>query len=69
MTLNYIRLWISTWENEFTLCRNYPQVTLEQGVVPVCIPQDFEILGWHTVEFNLPHGCGRQLFSRDRQLS
>ena len=35
------------WENEVTLCHNYFQVTIEQGVGPVCSPQDHEVPGWH----------------------
>ena len=27
------------WDNEVTLCHNYLQVTLEQGVVPVSSPE------------------------------
>ena len=35
------------WDNEVTLCHNYLQVTLEQGVVPVSSPRDHEVPGWH----------------------
>ena len=47
---------VSTWENEVTLCCNYLQVTLEQGVVPVSSPRDYEIPGWRPAGASLSHG-------------
>ena len=46
------------WENEVTLCHNYLQVTLEQGVVPVSSPRDHEVPGWRPAGASLSHGYG-----------
>ena len=55
------------WENEVTLCHNYLQVTLEQGVGPVCSPRDHEVPGWRPAGVSLSHGRGG-LFSLGWQL-
>jgi len=47
---------VSMWGNEVTLCHNYLQVTLEQGVVPVSSPRDYEIPGWRPAGVSLSHG-------------
>ena len=44
------------WDNEVTLCCNYLQVTLEQGVVPVSSPRDHEVLDWRPAGDSLSHG-------------
>ena len=59
---------VSTWDNEVTLCHNYLQVTLEQGVVPASSPRDHEIPGWRPAGVNLSYGW-EGLFSLGRQPS
>ena len=44
------------WANEVTLCHNYLQVTLEQGVAPVSSPRGHEVQGWRPVGASLSHG-------------
>ena len=43
------------WDNEVTLCHNYLQVILEQGVVPVSSPRGLEIPGWRPAGASLSH--------------
>ena len=47
---------VSTWDNQVTLCHNYLQVTLEQGVVPVSSPRGLEIPGRRPAGASLSHG-------------
>ena len=59
---------VSTWDNEVTLCCNYLQVTLEQGVVPISSPRDHEVPGWRPAGASLSHGQ-EGVFSFGRQPS
>ena len=44
------------WDNEVTLCCNYLQVTLEQGVEPVGSPRGYEVPGWRPAGASLTYG-------------
>ena len=45
-----------TLENEVTLCHNYLQVTLAQGVLPVSSPRDRKTPGWRPAGASLSNG-------------